>query len=144
MLSNITMFKSAVLKVFTVILFFVALTGCDVKKEKFTTQGWDDGDGLTFPRREGMLDDLLATHKLKGLTFKQAVGLLKYPQRNGFTEKKFEYEIIRKMDGIDTVYAKSLVLYLNKDSVVSDYKIIEKDNKEKLNEKHEKQKADKK
>ncbi len=144
MLSNITMLKSTFLKIITIISFIVAISGCEAKKEKFTTKGWDDGDGLTFPRREGMLDDLLATHKLKGLTFKQAVGLLKYPQRTGFTQKEFEYEIIRKMDGIDTVYAKSLVLYLNKDSVVSDYKVIEKDNKEKLKQKHEKQNAAKK
>ncbi|MES2267764.1 MAG: hypothetical protein V4520_13460 [Bacteroidota bacterium] len=138
------MLKSTFLKIITIISFIVAISGCEAKKEKFTTKGWDDGDGLTFPRREGMLDDLLATHKLKGLTFKQAVGLLKYPQRTGFTQKEFEYEIIRKMDGIDTVYAKSLVLYLNKDSVVSDYKVIEKDNKEKLKQKHEKQNAAKK
>ncbi|MEB0264092.1 MULTISPECIES: hypothetical protein [unclassified Mucilaginibacter] len=138
------MFKSALLKAITVVSFIVALTGCDVKKEKFTTEGWDEGDGITFPKRAGMIDDLLATRKLKGLTYKQALGLLKYPQRTGVTERNFEYEIIRKMDGIDTVYAKSLVLYLNKDSVVSDYKVPEKNNKEKLKLKFEKQKAAKK
>lgn len=145
MLSNSIMFKSAVLKIVTVILFIVALSGCDnIKKEKFDRKKWDDGDGLTFPNRAGMLDDLLATHKLKGLTFKQAVSLLRYPQRTGLTKKEFEYEIIRKMDGLDTVYAKSLVLYLNQDSVISDYKVIEKDNKEKLKLKFEKQNAQKK
>jgi hypothetical protein len=125
------------------ILLIITLSGCEIKKEKFTTKGWDSGDGIEFPKRNGMLDDLLATHKLKGLTYKQALGLLKYPQRTGLTDRSFEYEITRKMDGIDTVYAKSLVLYLNKDSVVSDYKIIEKDNKAKLKLKFEKQKEKK-
>ncbi|MGY4538837.1 hypothetical protein ACVW0P_003260 [Mucilaginibacter sp. UYNi724] len=144
MFSNIAMFKSVFLKALTVVTFMAALSGCDIKKEKFTTEGWNDGDGITFPKRNGMVDDLLATHKLKGLTFKQALGLLKYPQRTGIAEKKFEYEIVRKMDGIDTVYAKTLVLYLSKDSVVSDYKLTEKDNKEKLKLKFEKQNAAKK
>ncbi|RYU89240.1 hypothetical protein EWM62_12945 [Mucilaginibacter terrigena] len=140
------MFKSAVLKVVMIVSFVAALSSCDyvIKKEKFTTKGWDEGDGITFPKRDGMIDDLLATHQLKGLTYKQALGLLKYPQRNGLVQKSMEYEIIRKMDGIDTIYAKSLVLYLNKDSVVSNYKVTEKDNKEKLKLKFEKQNAEKK
>jgi hypothetical protein len=139
MLSNNVMFKKVLLKAVTIILVITALSGCDVKKEKFTTKGWDDGDGISFPKRESMVDDLLATHKLKGLTYKQALGLLKYPQRNGLNDQSFEYEVVRKMDGIDTVYAKTLVLYLNKDSVVSSYKVIEKDNKEKLKLRFEKQ-----
>jgi hypothetical protein len=127
------------------LLIMLGLSGCDsIKKEKFDRVKWNDGDGIEFPKRAGMLDDLLATQKLKGLTFKQAVNLLKYPQRTGLKKKEFEYEIIRKMDGVDTVYAKSLVLYLNQDSVVSDYKVIEKDNKEKLKIKFEKQNAKKK
>jgi len=125
---------------FLFILVVATLSGCQVKKEKFTTKGWDDGDGLQFPKRDAMLDDLLANHKLKGLTFKQTINLLKYPQRTGFVKKEFEYEIVRKMDGIDTVYAKSLVLYLNQDSVVSDYRVIEKDNKEKLKQQRAKKK----
>jgi len=145
MLSNITMLKSLSAKAVIIsTTLAIALSGCQVKHEKFTTKGWDDGDGLEFPRREGMLDDLLATHKLKGLTYRQALGLLKYPQRNGVGENSMEYEITRKMDGIDTIYAKSLVLYLSPDSVVNNYKVTEKDNKEKLRLKHEKQNAEKK
>ncbi|WP_134336189.1 hypothetical protein [Mucilaginibacter phyllosphaerae] len=138
------MYKSTAVKLFTFIFIVVTLYGCDIKKEKFTTRGWDDGDGIDFPKRNSMVDDLVATHQLKGLTYKQALGLLKYPQRNGSKEKSMEYEIVRKMDGIDTIYAKSLVLYLNPDSVVSSYKIIEKDNKEKLKLKFEKQNAERK
>lgn len=140
------MCKKIILKVLAIVALTTIASGCNftIKKEKFSTKAWNEGDGITFPKREGMLDDLLATHKLKGLSYKQAVSLLKYPQRNGITEKKFEYEIIRKMDGIDTVYAKSLMLYLNKDSIVSNYKVTEKDNKEKLKLKFEKQNAEKK
>ena len=129
---------------FYLLITIIALSGCDVKKQKFTTKGWDDGDGIEFPNREGMLDDLLATHKLKGLNYRQALGLLKYPQRSGVKQKSMEYEVVRKMDGIDTVYAKSLVLYLSPDSVVNNYKVIIKDYKEALTLKHEKQNAEKK
>jgi hypothetical protein len=140
------MLKNTFVKFFTVMMLaIVILSGCDsIKKEKFDRRKWDDGDGLSFPKRAGMLDDLLATQKLKGLTYKQALYLLRYPQRNSLTDKSFEYEIVRKMDGIDTVYAKSLVLYLNQDSIVSDYKVIEKDNKEKLKLKFEEQNKKKK
>jgi hypothetical protein len=143
MLSNNAMFTKVLLKVVPIVLIIATLAGCDVKKEKFTTKGWDDGDGISFPKRESMVDDLLATHKLKGLTYKQALGLLKYPQRNGLKDKSLEYEVVRKMDGVDTVYAKTLVLYLNKDSVVNNYRVIEKDNKEKLKLQFEKQNAKK-
>jgi hypothetical protein len=139
MLSNTAMFKNKFVYAFTLALALTtALTGCGGKQE-FDRKGWDDGDGIEFPNRAGMLDDLLANHNPKGKTYKQVLRQLRYPQRNSYTDKSFEYEIVRKMDGLDTVYAKSLILYLNKDSVVSDVKVIEKDNKEKLNLKHKEQ-----
>lgn len=107
------------------VLAVVALAGCSNKKP-FDRYGWDDGDGIDFPKRYMMVDDLMANHKLKGLTYKQVVNLLHYPQRNSYTERSFLYEITRKMDGIDTIYAKNLVFILNKDSVVTDVKVTEK------------------
>jgi len=122
----------------TIALVALVLTGCS--KKKFDRREWNDGDGLSWPNRAAMLDDLLANHKLKGLKYKEVINLLRYPQWNSYTDRSFEYEITRKMDRLDTVYAKSLVLYLNKDSVVTDVKVIEKDNSEKLALKRKKEK----
>jgi hypothetical protein len=132
MLSKIIMFKSSFGRSFIVLAFLgMALSACG-KKAKFDRRMWNDGDGLSFPERDAMLEDLLKNQKLKGLTYKQAIQLLHEPQRNSYTGKSFQYEIIRKMDGFDTVFAKTLTLYLNKDSVVTDFKVTEKDNTEKL------------
>jgi hypothetical protein len=120
------MFNSKFLQFFILIAVISLASSC-VKKEKFTRQGWDAGDGISFPKRYAMVDDLLANQKLKGLTYKQVVQLLKAPQTNSRTDKSFSYEITRKMSGIDTMYAKSLVFYLNNDSVVVNTKITERD-----------------
>ncbi|MBD1393736.1 hypothetical protein [Mucilaginibacter glaciei] len=117
-----------------IVLIVLALTGCG--RKKFDRREWDAGDGISWPNRNGMLDDLLATHKLKGMKYKEVINLLRYPQWNSYTDKSFQYEINRKMDKLDTVYSKYLVLYLNQDSVVSDIKVVEKDNSDKLAIKH--------
>jgi len=128
------MFKSTFCRLLTVLVVItMALSACG-KKAKFDRKIWNDGDGLSFPERDAMLEDLLKNHKLKGLSYKQAIQLLHEPQRNSYTDKSFQYEIIRKMDGLDTVFAKTLTLYLSKDSIVTDFKVTEKDNTEKLKE----------
>lgn len=134
------MFNSKFLRFFIVIAVISLASSC-AKKEKFTRQGWNEGDGLSFPRRNAMLDDLLATQKLKGLTYKQVVAFLHAPQRNSRTDKSFHYEVIRKMSGIDTMYAKNLVFYLNNDSVVVNTKVTERDY---IKEKKEREKKAKK
>jgi hypothetical protein len=100
------------------------LTSCN-KKQPFTPRGWDEGDGIDFPNRYMMVDDLMANHKLKGLKYQQVVYLLKAPQRNSHTDRSFSYEITRKMSGIDTLYIKNLVFYLNADSTVTDFRVVE-------------------
>lgn len=111
--------------IYTIGLFALALAGCN-RTEPFDRKAWKDGDGLDYHRRYKMLDDLLKNHKLKGLTYKEAVNLLYYPQRRGLDKRYFSYEITVKFNGSDTTYVKSLVLYLNPDSVVTGYGIYEK------------------
>lgn len=141
--SNTNMFRSKGLQTVCAMLIMVfALAGCG--KKKFDRREWDAGDGISWPNRNGMLTDLLATHQLKGMKYKEVINLLRYPQWNSYTDKSFQYEINRKMDKLDTIYSKYLVLYLNKDSVVSDVKIIEKDNADKIALKHKQENAKKK
>ncbi|TSD64772.1 hypothetical protein FFF34_012800 [Inquilinus sp. KBS0705] len=118
--------KGSILRYFMVLgLVVVCFAGCK-NKVPFTPRGWDEGDGIDFPKRYMMVDDLLASGKLKGLKYKQVVYLLKAPQRNSHTDRSFSYEITRKMSGIDTLYIKNLVIYINADSVVTDAKVTER------------------
>nr|WP_157535854.1 hypothetical protein [Mucilaginibacter sp. L294] len=107
------------------ILFAVTLSAC-TSKQPFDRFGWNDGDGLTFPKRYMMVDDLLATHKLVGLKFSNVVGLLHYPDRFSYDRLSFHYEITRKMSGIDTLYTKNLVFTMGKDSVITSVKVTER------------------
>lgn len=110
-------------------LMVAMLTSCTYK-QKFERKGWNEGDGLTFPRRNLMVEDLLATHKLVGLKFNNIVGMLHYPDRFSRDSLSFHYEIIRKMSGIDTLYTKNLVFTMTKDSVITAVKVTERDYKE--------------
>ena len=122
--------RSNALIVTSFFLMLISLSSCS-KKKPFDRYGWNDGDGIDFPQRYMMVDDLVANHKLKGLTYKQVINLLHYPQRNSYTDRSFSYEITRKMSGVDTVYAKNLVLSLSKDSVVTGVKVTEKNYEQK-------------
>lgn len=141
--SKITMFKYSSVRMCIALAFItLALSACS-KKEKFDRDRWNDGDGLSFPYRDAMLKDLMQNQKLKGLTYKQAVRMLHEPQWNSYTDRSFQYEIRCKMDRLDTVWAKHLILYLNADSVVSDFKVVEKNNEEKLAKKFKEQNKNK-
>jgi hypothetical protein len=128
MLRNMNRLKLArLIVVFTLISTF--LFSC-TSKQPFDRSGWNDGDGITFPRRYLMVDDLLATHKLVGLKFNNIVGLLHYPDRFSYDSLSFHYEITRKMSGIDTVYTKNLVFTMGKDSVIKSVKVTERNYKD--------------
>ncbi|MFA6248528.1 MAG: hypothetical protein WC615_16430 [Mucilaginibacter sp.] len=110
-------------------LVSASLFSC-TQKQPFDRDGWNDGDGITFPRRYMMVDDLLATHKLVGLKFSNVVGLLHYPDRFSYDSLSFHYEITRKMSGIDTLYTKNLVFTMGKDKVITSVKVTERDYKD--------------
>lgn len=119
-------------KGFFIVSAFIALSISGCKNQRpFDGRAWNDGDGIDFPKRYMMVDDLLATHKLKGMTYKQVILLLRYPQRNSHTDRSFYYDITLKMSGIDTSYFKGLLFTLNKDSIVTDVKVFEKTAKKK-------------
>jgi hypothetical protein len=93
---------------------------------KFNPDDWNEGDGLTFSYRDGMVDDLLQNQKLKGLKYQQVIHLLHRPQQSSKTEMLYEILEIRKPG--KPLYVKQLILSL-KDSVVTDAKIYEHTNK---------------
>lgn len=99
------------------LVLFMMLTGCH-KVQKFTTEKWDSGDGLNFPIRNSIVDDLLQNHKLKGLKYRQITHLLRYPQYMDST--RFNYEIIRTYTHMRKPdHIKNLIFYMDKNSVIT-------------------------
>ncbi len=111
---------------FSILMLATIITGCTAKQD-FDRKGWNDGNGLDFPRRNLMVDDLLQKYQFKGMKYKSLVGLLHEP--DGFIDSThFYYQIILKMNALDTIRTKNLVFAWNKrDSIISDVKVTEKE-----------------
>lgn len=108
-------------------LVLLTLAACSHHK-KFNREDWDYGDGLEFPFRNNMVDDLLQNQKLKGLKYQEVIHLLHRPQLSSATEMVYDIDEINKPK--HPRYVKKLILSL-KDSVVTDAKIYEHSDKKK-------------
>ena len=113
-------------------LLMVALTSCHLSGSKFDRQKWSYGDGLDYPLRNDIVDDLMKNHHIKGLTFRQVIDSLGSPQRRD--SLKFTYQI--QDNSFDfarkkPAHKKSLIVYFNKDSVAVKFEIYEHTDKEK-------------
>jgi len=110
-------------------LVFISITGCN-RQQKFTRELWTYGDGLEFPSRKMILDDLMANHKIKGLTHYEVIQLLGSPQFRDTANFKYSYQIedtgFKYNPKKDSIYVKNLVLYFSKDSIVTKTEIYEK------------------
>jgi hypothetical protein len=106
------------MKIRLLLLIFLPLLligfGC---KQKFNRTGWDNGDGLYYPERDAMLDNLLKEHPLKGLKYQEMVALLGKPRENDSVSVYYNVKV--KFDPVNPIYAKDLVCYFNKDSVIT-------------------------
>lgn len=115
-----TMFNKNIIALFGLIL--ILFSACN-RGVKFDRDKWNAGDGLTFPNRNQMLDDLLKSQKLKGMKYYHVLALLHRPQ--GADSTMMYYEIVRNVEPGSSNYRKNLVLYLSKDSIVTGTKIVE-------------------
>src|SRR3954471_11577756 len=111
------------------ILVAIGVASCN-RQQKFTRELWSYGDGLDFPTRKAILDDLLANHKIVGLNHYQVVQLLGSPQLRDTASFKYSYQIedtgTKYNPKKNPVYTKNLVLYFSKDSIVIKKEIQEK------------------
>ncbi len=111
------------------LIFLLLALGCNhnvVYKQKFDRSKWNLKDDMWYPDRNSMVDDLVKNHKLKGLTYKELTKLVGEPDRWESNIDSPYYEIVTDFGSdIDPVYTKSLVVYLNKDSVITSLKILE-------------------
>lgn len=82
----------------------------------FETLNWKTASGEAFPYREKMLKNLLDSVKLKGLKYAEVIKLLGQPERidNGH----LFYPVSRSEVGALTLHTTTLVIKLNKDSIV--------------------------
>jgi len=123
------MFNKNIIRLFSLLivsLLIVVSNSCS-REIKFDQDKWNYGDGLTFPNRDRMLNDLVQNQKLKGLKYQQVISLLHRPQ--GADSTMMYYEIVRHIELGSKKPNKNLILYLSKDSVVTDTKIVESGNK---------------
>ena len=107
------------------LVLFIAATSCNHDK-KFDREKWGYGDGLTFPQRDDIINDLLKNHKIKGLTYRQVYDSLGRPQ--GRDTLQLSYQITdnsSKYGRKDPVHRKTLILYFSKDSIVTKAEIHE-------------------
>jgi hypothetical protein len=102
-------------------LLAICLTACN-RKQKFDRDKWDDGDGITFAYRPGMVDDLIASGKLNGLKYQQVIHLLHRPQLSN--KDSMNYDLDRQYNKGILVSSSSLVIFL-KDSVVTKAEVHE-------------------
>ncbi len=113
--------------------FVLTLASCGNSKREFTRETWSFGDGLVYPNRDAILNDLIAKHKIEGLNHYQVIQLLGSPQDKDTAKFKYTYQIVNNASEYNPkknpVYRKDLVLYFNKDSVVIKTDVVEK-NKE--------------
>lgn len=122
------MIKKLFFQTLICLLFSIVITGCNTKK--FDRQQWSYGDGLDYPLRDGIVNDLVKNHKLKGLTYRQVIDSLGAPQKRDtlllsyqIIDNSFDY--IRKQP----IHKKNLILYFSKDSVVTKFEIYDHTNK---------------
>jgi outer membrane protein assembly factor BamE (lipoprotein component of BamABCDE complex) len=122
-------------KVLAGILLVVAMAGCG--NHKFDRQKWSYGDGLDYPMRNDIVDDLMANHHLKGLNYRQLIDSLGSPQRRD--SLKFTYQVIDNSFNYNAnkkeVHHKNLIVYFSKDSIVTRFEIYDHTEKPKKKKK---------
>lgn len=102
----------------------IAFYACHITDEKFTTPKWLNGDGLQFPLRDDVLNDLVQHYKLKGMTYKQVQHLLGNP--DGRDSVSFRYQIIETYNNMGNHnHVKNLVLYMGKDSIITKFEVYD-------------------
>lgn len=104
------------------VIFLLALSSCS-RTQKFTRDAWSYADDLEFPSRDKILDDLLTSHPLKGLTHHQILQLIGQPQNIDTAKFMYTYEIentaYRYNPKKKPIHIKNLLVYFSKDSVVT-------------------------
>jgi len=112
---------------YIIVVVLLILASCNSEKKFDKIQWLEYSDLGQYPKRNGMVNDLLEKHKIKGLSFVQVVELIGEPEKN-FTGENNEiyYQILTEYGSdIDPVHTKTLILKLDKDSTITGFKVDE-------------------
>ena len=113
---------------FSIVIFLsIAITACN-KNAKFNKTQWQvKSDIGEFPNRNSMINDLLSSYKLTGVSYKKLIELIGEPERNIEGKKnEMHYQILTEYSSdIDPISSKILVVKLNNDSIVINLRIDE-------------------
>jgi len=111
---------------FYISLISIICVGCNdiSRKEKFDSEKWKQYIGFDSPNRDLMAEDLLASHKLIGLSHNRMLQLLGDPTNYGDSTKTW-YELSQEFDSIDPIAGKDLVITFNTDSIITNATIRE-------------------
>lgn len=102
------------------------LSGSCTSQTKFEKDKWlYRDDVLSYPYRKLMIDDLIKNYQLKGMSFREIVKLLGQPLSSPDSVFNIWYEVDIRWGTIDPVYGKSLILHLNKNSIVENFEVDE-------------------
>ena len=105
--------------------FLILLFSCnsDIQFEKVK---WLKLDDMEYPYRKSMLHDLVNNHNLKGLSYKQLTDIIGEQQKNLVGDRsEIYYPILTEYNSIDPVHTITLIFKLDKDSIVTEYRIDE-------------------
>jgi hypothetical protein len=103
------------------------LQGCnDITNIKFDKVKWDSvGDLHSYRYREAILNDLIAHHQIKGLTYKQIIDSLGQPENYGAMGDSIRYDIVVDYGYLDPKSGRYLAIGFNKDSIATGFKVVE-------------------
>ena len=121
----VTKFKHN-LKLWFLIIGLLILTNCKSFhiNNKFDKSKWIAKDDWDYPERDDILSDLISNHQLKGLTYNQLIDSLGEPANYNSNKDNIYYDIVVNYSSLDPKSGKYLILHLNKDSVVTDFKVV--------------------
>lgn len=112
------------------LLFFACLIACknstsgdNRQKLAFERIKWTTKDGLDYPYRDKMLDDLMNHYELHGVKKDSLLRLLGSPDR--IDSNYLFYQISQQRVGLFPIHTKTLVIKLNSDSALEWRKIHE-------------------
>lgn len=110
------------------------LTSCVNNQIPFSQKAWNEWDGY-YDYRKLVIDDLLKNHLHKGMLYQDVIDLLgKSYSTNSDTcaqdtttsiEIEYEVEVKTKFSDIDPVGGSYLKIIFGKDSLITNYKVIE-------------------
>lgn len=111
----------------SVLIFLAAILATCSQQMKFEKEKWHEKNDINFAYREKMVNDLMANHLKKGMTYNEVMCLL--GKSDNYQNKKpntITYEIMVDYGrNIDPQKIKTLSIEYTNDSIVKNIKLIE-------------------